>query len=113
MNFADKLASHAKKMTLMKFKNFIIYQVYNWKKNKIHIFYNIEINKKSIKKNEFISASDKRSDTQKLSNVKKLFIEHSTKSSIIFSDENENFNLLFDRLVFKTVKSSKQSKKRN
>ena len=63
LNSADKLASHVKKMTLMKFKNFIIYWVYNWEKNKIHIFYNIEINEKLMKKNEFILISDKRLNT--------------------------------------------------
>ena len=107
LNFVSKLASHAKKMILMKFKNSIIYQVYNQEKNKIHIFCSVEINKKLIKENEFILTSDKRSDTQEFSNAEKSFIKCSMKSSIIFSDENENFNSLSDELVLKTVESSK------
>ena len=113
LNFVSKLASCVKKMILMRFKNFIIYQVYNWEKNKIHISCSIKINEKLMKKNEFISASDKKLNTQELSDAEKLFIKHSTKSSIIFSDRNENFNFLFDKLIFKTVESLKQSKKRN
>ena len=66
-----------------------------------------------MKENESILILNKKSDTQKLFDIKKLFIEHSTKSFIISSDENENFNSLFDELVLKTVKSLKQSKKRN
>ena len=100
-------------MILMRFRDSIIYWVYNWEKNKIHISCSIEINKKSMKENEFTSTSNKKSDTQEFSDTEKSFIKCSTKSSIIFSDENENFNSLFDRLALKTVKSSKQSKKRN
>ena len=66
-----------------------------------------------MKENEFISALNKRSDTQELFNTEKSSIKHSTESSIISSDKNENFNSLSDRLVFKTVKSSKQLKKRD
>ena len=100
-------------MTLIKFKNFIIYWVYNWEKNKIHVSCNVEINEKLMKENEFISTSNKKSNTQELFNIEKLFIKCSTKSSIIFSDRNENFNSLSDELALKTVKSLKQSKKKN
>ena len=113
LNSTDKLASHAKKMILMRFRNSIIYWVYNWEKNKIHISCNVEINEKSMKENEFISALNKKSDTQELSDAEKSFIKCSTKSSIIFNDRNENFNSLSDELVFKTIESSKQSKKRD
>ena len=101
-------------MILIRFKNFITYQVYNQEKNKIYISCNIEINKKLvIKENKFISALNKKSNIQKLFNIEKLFIECFTKFSIIFNDENENFNFLFNRLALKTVKSLKQSKKKN
>ena len=63
LNSVSKLASHAKKMILMRFRDSIIYQVYDWEKNKIHISCNVEINEKLMKENEFISASDKKSDT--------------------------------------------------
>ena len=63
LNSISKLASHVKKMILIKFRDSIIYWVYDWEKNKIHISYNIEINEKSIKENKFISALNKKSDT--------------------------------------------------
>ena len=107
LNFVSKLASCAKKMILMRFRNSIIYWVYDWEKNKIHISCNVKINKKLIKENEFISALNKRSDTQELSNAEKSFIKCFTESSIIFNDKNENFNSLSDKLVLKTVKSLK------
>ena len=66
-----------------------------------------------MKENESILTSNKKLDTQELFNTKKLFIECSMKSSIIFSDRNENFNFLSDELALKTVKSLKQSKKKN
>ena len=113
LNFVSKLASCAKKIILVKFRNFIIYWVYDWEKNKIHVSCSVEINKKLMKKNESILTLNKKSDTQEFFDTEKLFIECSTESSIIFSDRNENFNFLFDELVLKTVKSSKQSKKRS
>ena len=97
----------------MKFKNSIIYQVYNQEKNKIYISCSVEINKKLMKKNEFISTLNKKLDTQELFNAEKLFIEHFTESFIISNNKNENFNFLFDKLALKTVKSSKQLKKRD
>ena len=106
LNFVSKLASHAKKMTLVKFKNSIIYQVYNWEKNKIHVSCSVEINEKSIKENESILTLNKRLDTQEFFNTEKSFIKCSTESSIIFSDRNENFNLLSDKLALKCESAS-------
>ena len=63
LNFVDKLASCIKKMTLMRFRDSIIYWVYDWEKNKIHVSCSVEINEKLMKKNEFILALNKKSDT--------------------------------------------------
>ena len=60
-----------------------------------------------MKKNEFISILNKKSDTQELSDTEKSFIKCFTESSIIFSDRNENFNFLFNELALKTIELSK------
>lgn len=66
-----------------------------------------------MKKNEFISALNKKLDTQELFNIEKSFIKCFTESFIIFNNKNEKFNSLSDKLALKTVKSLKQLKKRN
>lgn len=112
LDSAGKLAPCAKKMTLVGFRDSIIYQVYDREENKIHVSCSVEINEKSMKENGSISAPDKGSDTQGPSDAEKLSIERSTESPITPSDGNENFNPLSGGLAFKAVEPPKQSKKR-